>query len=256
MSLTERFASEIEPLLMAQDGQRLRDFLYDWTNKLSDANPKTEFNCYDHDDAMSLFDRSPSRGVGWSALWLEHCRQGGITHFVSAGNEDFDFCVIARELGIAIPANCNRITPGTTGKICLDALGVRRDGTFCVIEIKGPGDQGSTRTAMLQGLCGALGIFAKRDDLVLLAQSRSGRRPAILNAGVLAERSIGLYVVAATSEFEGRLTSVAEGFEVPQAAQMVLRAWPPLREIALFRVQSLEQITSGQLREPEIHRPV
>ena len=55
-----------------------------------------------------------------------------------------------------------------------DGLGVRRDGSFCVLEVKGPKDDGDLIRATLQGVCGVLAVYAKRKMIFQLTKCEGG----------------------------------------------------------------------------------
>ena len=254
MSVTDKFIAEVEPLLTAGD---LTSLLVDWERRLSCLkNIATMFNRYDFDNVQSLFDKNPRSGQGWTAHFLEHSRRNRTNGFVSTGHRDADFCVVAQELDLSISAKNNLVGPEVDGELVLDALGLRRDGTFCVIEVKGPSDSGSIKHAILQALCGAIGLYVKREDMTKIARLAVGRRPAFRNAFVpVNERSISIYVIAATDEFEGRPTSIASGYGIDLAAARLVEAWSPLREIIVFEVHSMTPILDATLSATKRWRP-
>jgi len=251
MSVTAKFIAEVEPLLSAGD---LTSLLVDWERRLSCLkNIATMFNRYDFENVQSLFDKNPRSGQGWTAHLLEHSRRNRSNCFVSTGHRDTDFCIVARELDLSISSKNNLIEPG---KIAVDALGLRRDGAFCVIKVNGPSDSGSIKHAILQALCGAIGVYIKRQDVTNVARLAVGRRPAFWNATVPTNRrSISIYVIAATGEFEGRPTSISSGLGIDLAAARLVEAWSPLREIIMFEVHSMTPIETASLQATKRWRP-
>ena len=84
---------------------------------------------------------------------LEHCRQGGSLRFIDTGDSVLDYALISMDLNLGIPGRHNPFRRNHRGLIELDGLGVRQDGTLCVLEVKA-GDTADLEFATWQAICG------------------------------------------------------------------------------------------------------
>lgn len=248
MAPTNEFISDIAGKLAC--GQpALSVALSDWVQKLSDICNDFELplSNYDTQDASPLY--VPESGKTWTCRLLEFSRQNGKPQYIQTGDSKLDFSLLVMELGLSIPANKNLFGSGHS-KIAPDGLGIRRDGTICVVENKGPKDANKTVSqAVLQSLCGAVGIYAKRESLLKSLHNGFGKRPKFPNAIVPSDApSIALYVMIAADKFMGyNSAGVNDNLELPKLLQLLIDSWPPLREIVLFSVKEPNQIESANI---------
>ena len=154
---------------------------------------------------------------------LEHCREGGSLRFIDTGDSVLDFALIAMDVNLGIRVRHNPFRRNHRGLIELDGLGVRQDGTLCVLEVKAEGDTNDLEFATWQAVCGALAIYAKRSMIVEIAREQRGRRPAVPNANVLElEPSLGAYVLMSSEKY------ARPGDALGSKIMAVLRAFPQL----------------------------
>lgn len=192
-SLVARFQEEASRLLEHGRHHELATVLKSWTERLVCIKNKTsEFNHWDHDDATKL--NTEGSGIGWTSRWLEYCRMGGERHYITVDGGVLDLSLISMELNLRIAKRDNLFRDQEFDSVNPDAIGVRRDSTLGVLEVKGPQDEHDWEKATLQALCGALALYAKREMIVTLASLPAQRR-VVANAHLPATgRSIGLYV--------------------------------------------------------------
>ena len=109
------------------------------------------------------------------------------------------------ELSIGISSKRNPFFPGHVNSIRPDGLGVKRDGTVAVLEVKGPQDELDAWPAILQGVLGAVAIHAKREYIVQLLKSGTGRRPPSKNTRIpKTTRSMTVLVLTSAVKSNGQ----------------------------------------------------
>jgi hypothetical protein len=254
--IVESFHAEISPIIESRNCEQLAAALDKWKVAFaSNLKPKVgPFNHWDKDDASVKF--SLDKGLGWSALMLERCRQGGLPSFIDAGAASLDFCLVSMELNLTISSKTNQVFVGKRGGVNLDGLGIRRDGSFCIAELKGPKDTGNDPCkATHQALCGALAAIALREWIVATARScfPNQRRPAIANARLpMDEKSIGLYIVMAERSPNG-LSRIVQCFDLKERCELIRAACPIIKEIAYFWVPPAFDTTFGTLSVSETY---
>jgi hypothetical protein len=236
--LLDSFKAQTKELLKREDVVELRAQFERWKAGFERVQSKTQFNHWDNDDATGW--KAPSTGIGWSATMLERCRAAGGPHFVETGDPQLDFSLVSMELNLGISSRSNPFQPGKIDYIKPDGLGVRRAGkAFCVLEVKGPQDNGDLLEATLQALCGTLAVFAKRDMIsrITRTQALGSRRMALRVRGIPQKRpSLGIYVLVAAKDHRGR-PMFRWDERLTDYCRLILRGFPQLREIVYFKVE-------------------
>jgi len=233
--LPELLKMKSEPFLERGDEAGLAGLFNGWIEKLRTIVRMYRFNHYDTTDAKAM--SNPRSGIGWTATILEHCREDGSLRFIDTGDSVLDFALTAVDVNLGIRARRNPFRRNHKGLIELDGLGVRRDGTFCVLEVKAERDTDDLEFATWQAVCGALAIYAKRSMIVEIAREQRGRRPAVPIANVLeVEPSLGAYVLMSIKDKYGNEKYVRPGEALGSKITTVLRALPQLREVVYFSV--------------------
>ena len=115
---------------------------------------------------------------------LERCRTGNRVSFIPTGISALDFALLAMEVSFGISSKRNLFQPGEKDYIKPDGLAVRRGKSFCVLEVKGPKDNGDLLDATLQGLCGVLAVYAKRRMIAQIVHEPGIRRPSMKVRGI------------------------------------------------------------------------
>jgi len=254
--IVENFHAEISPMVESRNCEQLAAALDKWKVAFAaNLKPKVgRFNHWDEDDASVKY--SFDKGLGWSAYMLERCRQGGRPYFIDTGQASLDFCLISMELNLTISAKTNQVFKGKRGGVNLDGLGVRRDGSFCISEVKGPKDAGNDPCkATFQALCGALAAFALREWIVETARTfqLGHRRPGVANARLpMDERSIGLNIVMAERSPNG-LSRIVQYCDLKERCELIRAACPIIKEIAYFWVPPDFDKTFGRLSVSETY---
>ena len=178
--LLDRFQREVSPFIEKGDGSGLKDTLAAWVEKLSAIETKNDmFNHWCQDDALHLWNTGS--GIGWTASLLEYSRRDYHMNFVETSCESLDFALLSMDLNLGISATRNLFKPGYEDFIKPDGLAVRRDGSVAVLEVKGPQDEAGLTRGILQGFCGLLAVYAKREMLTRVAHTPAIRRPAFPN---------------------------------------------------------------------------
>jgi hypothetical protein len=232
--LLNGFKKKVKEILARGDSKELRIEFDRWKKGFGKIVLKKQFNHWDNDDAT--FKRCYDKGIGWTATMLEQCRVGGKPTFITTGSDQLDFSLIAMELGLGISSKDNILQKGEIDFVKPDGLGVRRNSSFCVIEIKGPKDEGDLLEATLQGVCGALAVFSKRKMIVALARAAKGRRPKVRVAEIPTQRrTLGVFVLIATKHFKTKESLRLDG-KLNDYCKMILQGFPQLKEIAYFSV--------------------
>jgi hypothetical protein len=237
--MLDLFKREVAPLLEQKDITGLERVFAAWMERLSCIKKKHWFNRWDDDEASAF----PIRwGAGWTKKMLEFSRQAGVFTFIKTGGDekssmDIDFSLLAHALKLGISSTNNLVQPSETDYVELDGFGMKRDGSCCVLEVKGPEDsEDSLYEATLQALLGALAVYAKREMIEEIARKAQKRRPAATNLEIPAQkRSLGLYIMVAKTNLEGRRKYVWYERLVEQA-DLLLRACKVLREIVYFEL--------------------
>lgn len=224
------------PHIQAGRLQELRGVIGQWVRRFDVIQEREQFNHWDNDDASKHF--SLDKGLGWQTHLLENCRQEGEISFIPTGNPDTDFFFAATELHLCISSKLNPINPGYGDRINPDGLGIRRDRFFTVFEVKGPKDEKTLLEPVLQGLCGALAVYAKRKMIQTIARTAGERRPAFPNALIpKTVPSLGIHVLTAKSDMRGRNRLPKWGREIEQHCRLVIDAFSPLKYIAYSFVE-------------------
>lgn len=228
--LIDVFQAEVGPLLTAGDEAGLSAALKRWEGAFVSVPERVVLNPYDITNSTGL--KPLTHGLGWTAAMLEHSRQGGLLQPVCAGQEFLDFSLVGMSVQFSLPAAANTYVPGRIGGVQLDGLGVRADGSFCILEVKAVNDVPAVYQATVQDLCGSVAVYAKRQMIVDIVARGNGLRPAVPKARIDNEApSLGLYVL-----IDSKHVPNFEDATLERQLQLMLRAFPPLREIAYFAV--------------------
>lgn len=198
-----------------------------WHRRLRCAQDKRRvFNHWDNDNAQSRI--SPRTGLGWTSHLLEHCRYNSKPSYIKIGKRPV--CFAAMEISIGISSKRNPFFPNSVSSIRPDGLGIDKDGSLAIFEVKGPQDDLDPEKALLQGMLGAIAIHAKRDYIIELFKHEYGRRPFIRQARVPKTlRSISVYALVSSVNLSGQHgpTLTAEAREklcmFADAAKMISR---------------------------------
>lgn len=232
LRVIDLFHEKIGDLVTRKSRDPLAAALQDWRRKLgSIVENRDGFNHWDTDNASGRFPIN--KGLHWTAEMLEFSRAGSQLRFSETGQSDLDFALVSMDLNLAISSKDNPIAAGRVSSVKPDGIGVRRDGTFCVFEVKGEDDCPELFRATIQALCGAVALCAKADMVLRLTQAGKDRRPAMPNPRFPGDtQSIGLYVMVDSRNF-----AIPEDPEFAEWIQLILGAYEPLREIAYFSVR-------------------
>jgi hypothetical protein len=136
------------------------------------------------------------------------------------------------DLNLGISASKNLFQPGYEDFIKPDGLAARRDGSAAVLEVKGPRDESGVVRGILQGLCGLLAVYAKREALTQITQAPAMRRPAIPQFHISTdEPSMAVYLFLSDTKYNlGRVAPLRS------LSELLFQAFLPLKEIVLFAV--------------------
>jgi len=229
--LLDQFQAEVGTLVTVEGKPALRILLDQWVCNLKAIVEKPNgFNHWDVDDCSSYFTQA--KGIDWTSKILEFCRQHKKLQWIHTGEQLLDFSLLSMELNLSISSKNNPIRQGTSDFIKPDGLGIRSDGTFCIIEIKAESDCPELYRATIQALCGAVATFAKREMITSLAKQAKGKRPAAASAIIPDDSpSLGLYIMVDTKNY--RLPE-DRGFR--DSIRLLMEAFPPLREVVYFAV--------------------
>lgn len=227
-SLVSRFKDAVKPLIDCERETELKEFIDLWHKKLACVkNKEGQFNHWDKDDASQ--SKETRTGIGYAAQMLEFCRKDQQLNFIRVtGCEDLDFALLSMDLHLGISAKKNFFCKGRRDFVKPDGLGVRRDASFCVLEIKGPQDQGDLYEATLQALCGALAVHAKQANLRYISKRKNGRRPAVdMPEASGMDDPVSVYVLVSHEKvtFDPRISD---------KMRMLVRCFPGLKEIVHF----------------------
>lgn len=232
--LQSLFESRIKPFLSNGQIDQLTLFIGEWINGFSHVVEREQFNHWDNTDATGY--RNVEDGFSWTASLLEHCRSTPQLDFISTGELTTDFGLFAAEVCLGLSSKNNPFQEGRQNSIQPDGLGVRRDHSLVVFEMKGPQDDHDPFTAMLQALCGALAATAKRDWVVSTAESECERRPSIYLAGKHADDfSVHLYVAIVAKQ--GEVIAVKGDARIEDSIPKLKAAFPQLGDVVFFLPQ-------------------
>jgi hypothetical protein len=238
--LLDVFTNEAGPLLEDNNHRRLQIVFENWNRRFGCIvnRERPQFNHWDDTDAHEK--RSHSTGIGWTSYLLEYCRSGRECKFVDTGHRALDFSLLAMDLNLGISSKRNWFQPRKRDFIKPDGLGVREDGSFCVLEVKGPQDKDSLRDATLQAVCGGLAVHARREMLVRIARTEATRRVKVSNARIPRDiPSLGLYVMmSATTTTGRRMFDLDRHSKLEDAARLILRSFRGFRDIAYFCIDT------------------
>ena len=249
--LQSLFSSRIKPLLADGPSHELERFIGKWISGFSHVVERDQFNHWDNSDASEY--QNINYGSSWTLAMLEYCRSTDELGFVSTGEQFLDFGLFAAEVCFGISSRNNPFQEGRQNSIQPDGLGLRRDRSIVVFEMKGPHDDHDPFTAMLQALCGALAVTAKRDWIVKTAESEGNRRPSIALAGVNnIAFSVNLYIAIVPKE--GESISISGDNRVGDSISRIKAAFPQLGDVVFF-VPSRSQFNQiGQFRAELVYR--
>lgn len=229
--LLDQFHAEVAPFVCDEHKLTLVERVQQWTDRLAAIVTKGDgFNHWENDDPSGVF--GSTEGKAWTSRMLEFSRAQGSLHYISVGDQSLDFSLLSMEPNLSISSKNNPFIFGAKSSINLDGLGIRSDGTFCIVETKAEYDCPELYRATIQALCGALAVYAKREMITHLSRTANGRRPAATSAIIPREGpSMGLYVMVDVKNYRW---PEEEGFR--EAVQLLIDAFPPLREVAYFAV--------------------
>lgn len=229
--LQSLFASRIKSLLTTGESNELTQFVGEWVEGFSHVVEREQFNHWDNTDATQL--RNIEDGFSWTASLLEYCRSTPRLNFISTGEPSIDFGLFAAEVCLGLSSKSNPFQEGRQNSIQPDGLGVRRDNSLVVFEMKGPQDDHDPFTAMLQALCGALAATAKRNWVVSTAESECGRRPSIRLSGKNDDGfSVHLYVAIVAKPRE--VIAVKGDARIEDSISKLKTAFPQLGDVVFF----------------------
>lgn len=233
--LQEKFKREIENVFSRRNSAKAFRTLFErWIATFSCVKDKVQFNHWDNDCAVAKF--SSATGIGWTSQLLEASRRNGSCKLVSTGNKMTDFSFAAMEVGFGISSKNNLFQDGQTDFIKPDGLGIREDGCFTVIEVKGPSDERDLLGPVLQAACGAAALVAKSRMICRIAKAGGKLRPPYSNAIIpKRQRSIGIHVLTAKHKKRGSLETWS--LEIEQSCKMLLAAFVELKYIAFSFVE-------------------
>jgi hypothetical protein len=189
--------------------------------------------------------------------------------FIRTNEEALDFSLVGMEVVFAVAARNNQIEKNKEGRIRPDGIGIRKDGTFCVLELKVEEDADPVE-ALLQALFGAMAVYKKRYRMVQIAQCERAnlrlpfanakfpqgvRRYGMVRGNEPCERSLALYVVWPTNGVDG-IPNIQHRCDFRDKANIILKSCDFLREIACFEVDSMEQLESGQMPLSKHYHPI
>jgi len=232
--LQEKFKSEWEKAILMKNVDALKSLIQRWVERLSCVKDKVQFNHWDDDSAETKF--SLHKGIGWTSHLLEVSRKDGRQQVISTGNDMTDFSLAAMEIGFGISSKSNLIQQGETDFIKPDGLGIRRDGCFTVIEVKGPQDERDLRGPILQAACGAAAVVAKAKMICKIAKAQGKLRPAFKKVNIPKnEPSIGIHVLTSKHKKSGKVESWSS--EIEGFCKVLLGAFSNLKYIAVSYVE-------------------
>lgn len=235
--LLDLFKGEVGKALAHDDAGILPGLLKRWEDNFACILQKTEFNHWDNKDVSRFF--SLTTGIGWQALMLDHCRTNTQPAFINTSLDSLDFSLIAMELNLGISSRNNPFQPNETNLIKPDGLAIRRDNSFAILEVKAPQDDADVQEAMLQALCGALAVYAKRQMIVEIAKSNfpEAKRIAFPMARIPSgEATMALYILISVTDKDGNNRGVSMTPAISDLARRIIQAWRPLKQVAFFFV--------------------
>ena len=243
--LVDRFKSEVKPLLAHERTNELGTLLESWKQRLACIKDKDHFNHWDDDDPSHL--QASTTGIGWTSRMLEKCRSHGELTFISTGEDSLDFALLSMELNLGVSSKRNYFRVGCQDYVKPDGLGIRQsDKSFCVIEVKGPQDNGDMFEATLQALLGTLAVYAKREMILQVARTERGRRPAVNDSQISdGHPTLGVYVIVSEQN-----AIVAPDLE--KNLKMLLQALPWIRDIVHFTPTLADVETFDTLLRPRV----
>jgi len=235
---------------------QLRGLFLDWKKKFNKIEQKVgSFNPWDERDGSSYF--GDDTGLGWSSQLLENSRSqvsadgdGGIS-VVSIFPLAFrKYWMVSIELTLGISSKDNPFNSLRPDFIKPDGLAIRDDMGFTVFEIKGPKDDIDIAGPILQAVCGALAVFAKREMIESIARNSAGRRLPFPNCRIPADQpTIGIHVL--TSKEKSGQPLETWNTAHTDLCEVILDVFPELSYIAYSEVTPSE--TKG-FREISIDR--
>lgn len=224
--LQEEFKKECEPLL--NNPPELEAIFERWKKRFKCVKDKVQFNHWDDDCSANRFPAK--KGIGWSSQLLEASRLGGTRRLIPTGRDDTDFSLIAMEVGLSISSKYNLFGEGAD-YIIPDGIGLRKNGHFTVVEVKGPKDEKELVPPLLQATCATLAVVAKSAMLSQIAKTKGLLRPAVARAAVPTNaRSLGIHIIMQSGGNGG--PRVPWTGDVESACTSVIAAFPQLKYIA------------------------
>ena len=228
--LQAAFKAQCLDLLAAKKTQELRAVIEWWISNCETVTEKDRFNRFDDEDPAPPFDNET--GVGWQSQLLINSRVNASSSWIETGSELTDFSMAAMELSFTVSARpgVNPFVPEKQSRVIPDGLGIRRNGFFTVLEVKGPQDEADLLGPVLQAACAATAVVAKGDMLSEIARSKRVKRPAYENAKVPKRSSIGLHVLTSKNKTKSTLEPWSD--EVENCCRILLTAFAQLEYIA------------------------
>jgi hypothetical protein len=239
--LQNEFKKECEPLL--KDRKKLRASFQRWIERFDCVKNKAQFNHWDNDSAADRFPAT--KGIGWTSQLLEASRHGGKLQLIETGVEETKFSLIAMEVGLSISSKSNRFGIGTD-YIIPDGIGLRKNGHFTVVEVKGPKDEKDLVQPLLQATCATLAVLAKSAMLGRIARSKGLLRPAASRAEVPKKgSSLGIHIIMQSAPNGGPRVKWTP--QVEEVCMSIIAAFPQLKYIAYSFVSTQQAASLSSL---------
>ena len=194
----------------------------------------------EREEQLSDYDLKPfgtfpeNHGKNWQSRMLDYSRKERRFNFVDTPPYDackFSFAVT--ELGISVSKTKKVLGMEARKLIQPDGLGVRKNGSLTVLEVKAPGDEHELLPPVLQAACAATGIVAKRNMICNALKAGHGIRPkypdANLEHGV---PSIGLHVLTAKTGRSKNKQLEQWSDDIESQCQTLLKGFKELEYIA------------------------
>lgn len=224
--LQNEFKNECQPCWGNQ--RALQATFERWISRFKHVKDKVQFNHWDNDSSESKYPAT--KGIGWTSQLLEASRRGGKLRLIQTGSDETDFSLVAMEVGFSISSKDN---PFGEGKdiIIPDGIGLRKNGYFTVVEVKGPQDERDLVEPLVQATCAALAVVAKTNMLQRIAKASGKLRPASKCAEVPKQRrSLGIHVIMQAAKTGGPRVKWTE--QVEQRCAEIINVFGQLKYIA------------------------
>lgn len=240
--LLDQFHAEVAHSISNENKSKLIDRLQIWKEKFAAiVNKKVGFTLKEENNTSS--SQPITSGRGWTSRMLEFSLGEKEFCRIKTGDPILDFSLLSIEPNMSISSKNNPIIPGSKSSINLDGLGIRSDGTFCVLEVKAEKDCHELFRATIQALCGAFTLIAKKDMIVELTRQANGKRLAVSTISLSDNKpSLGLYVMVDSKKYQ-----FPEYEEFKNSIQLLMEAFKPLKEVAFFSVDPRSQEFPGKI---------